>query len=329
MPGTVDVNAAVELAVVERSGFVESRHAGVAVVLDAEGAVIDQRGDASALVLPRSALKPLQAVACLSAGAWLEGERLAIATASHTGTDRHTAVVRDILDSARLTEQHLACPAAWPADGATRDALIRADGGPERIRMGCSGKHAAMLLACTVGGWGVEGYLAPTHPLQVHIRETVERLAGEKVAHTATDGCGAPVYAISLLGLARAGHRIGTASERSPFALHRNAAALVDAARRHPWAVQGPGHADTIAIERLGVFSKFGAEGVKLVVAPNGTTVALKMLDGGSRASSVVALRLLERAGALSPSDVAETLTHFDLAVSGGNIPVGSVRAVV
>ncbi|MEN2737942.1 asparaginase [Microbacterium sp. X-17] len=329
MPGTVSVSDAVELAVVERSGFVESRHAGIAVVLDPDGVVAAEHGNTAALVLPRSALKPLQALACVSAGAWLEGERLAVATGSHSGTDRHVAVVRDILDSARLTEQHLACPPAWPSDVASRDALVREHGEPARLRMACSGKHAAMLLACTVNGWDVEGYLAPDHPLQVHIRELVERLTGDRVAVTAVDGCGAPAPAVSLGGLARAAHRIGTSSERSPFALHRNAAALVDAVRQNAWAIAGPGRPDTVVVERLGVFSKQGAEGVALMVAPNGATVALKMLDGSSRATAVVALRLLERAGALAAGDVAETLTHLRLSVTGGDGSVGSVRAVV
>ncbi|MDT9126939.1 asparaginase, partial [Escherichia coli] len=81
------------------------------------------------------------------------------------------------------------------------------------------------------------GYLDPAHPLQAHIREVVERLAGEKIAHTSIDGCGAPVHAITLLGLARAIHRIGSASERSPFALHRVAGALVRAVRENPWTI--------------------------------------------------------------------------------------------
>ena len=329
MPQTVSLSDVVELAVVERSGFVESRHAGIAVVLDPEGVVVDQRGDAGALVLPRSSLKPLQALACISAGVWLEGERLALATASHSGTDRHVSVVRDILDTARLTERDLLCPPAWPGDSATRDAMIREHGEPARVRMNCSGKHATMLLACAVNGWDTGSYLSFDHPVQAHIREVVERLAGEKPSAVAIDGCGAPVYAVSLLALARAAHRIGTASERSPFALHRNAAALVEAARQNPWAIDGPGRPDTIAIERLGVFAKGGAEGVMIMVAPDGTTVALKMLDGGARASTAVALRLLERAGALSPSEVAETMTHLHLSVTGGTMTVGSVRPTV
>ena len=63
--------------------------------------------------------------------------------------------------------------------------------------------------------------------------------------------------------------------------------------------------------------------------APNGTTVALKMLDGSNRAAHAVALRLLERAGALEASAVADALSALSLEVLGGGQPVGVIRAVV
>lgn len=326
MPQTFAASDAVELAVVERSGFVESRHLGSAVVIGADGEVVEQLGDTAAPILPRSTLKPLQALACLAAGAPLEGERLGLATASHSGTDRHVAVVRDILDSAGLDERALACPPDWPGDTATRDAIVRAGGERERIRMNCSGKHAAMLLTCTVNGWDTAAYLDPTHPLQLHVREVTERLIGERASAVAVDGCGAPIFAMSLTGLARAIHRIGGASERSPFALHRQAAALVRAVRENPWTIDGPGRPDTIVIERLGVFAKGGAEGVMVMTAPNGATVALKVLDGSGRAATAVALRLLERTGALEASAVAEAMSALPLAVHGGGRDVGVIR---
>ncbi|MBO9626688.1 MAG: asparaginase [Microbacterium sp.] len=326
MPETLTVQDAVELAVVERSGFVESRHAGAAVVLSPDGEVIATHGNADALILPRSSLKPLQAVACITAGAPLEGEQLALATASHVGTDRHAAVVRDVLTEGGLTEDHLGCPPAWPSDSATRDEMVREHGAPTRIRMNCSGKHAAMLRACVATGWATDGYLDPTHPLQAHIRDVIERLTGEKVAHTAIDGCGAPVYAMTLTGLARSIHRIGSASDRSPFALHRVAGSLVRAVRENPWTIEGPGRPDTVAIEQLGVFTKGGAEGVMVMVAPNGTTTALKMLDGSARASTIVAATLLERAGALASADVATLAGALSLSVLGGGKDVGTIR---
>lgn len=327
MPQTFAAADAVELAVVERSGFVESRHAGIAVVLGADGTVTEKLGDPNALILPRSSLKPLQALACLSAGAPLvDGEQLGLSTASHAGTDRHAAVVREILGLAQLGEDALGCPAAWPGDTATRDELVRELGQPQRIRMNCSGKHATMLLTSVVNGWTTEDYLSPEHPVQLLIRETIERLIGEKVAATAIDGCGAPVYAMTLFGLARAIHRIGNSSTTSPFALHRSAGALVEAVRANPWTIDGPGRADTVAIESLGVFAKGGAEGVMVMVAPDGTTVALKMLDGSGRAATAVALRLLERHGALDSSAVTETMSRLPLAVTGGGQDVGAIR---
>lgn len=329
MPETFAVTDAAELAVVERSGFVESRHSGSAVVLDPDGALITSLGSPDAVVLPRSTMKPMQALASVTAGAALEGPHLAVATASHSGTDRHVALVTDILTRAGLGEDDLLCPPAWPSDAATRDEMTRELIGPQRVRMNCSGKHAAMLLACQANGWDTATYLDASHPLQIHTREVVERLTGTKVSATAIDGCGAPVHAMSLSALARAIHRIGASSERSPFALHRSAGALVRAVREHPWVIQGPGQPDSVVTERLGVFAKHGAEGVMTMVAPDGTTVAMKVLDGSNRVSAVTALTLLVRAGALQAADVARTLAELPLTVTGGGRDVGVIRPTV
>ncbi len=325
----MSVSSSVELAVVERSGFVESRHAGAAIVLDPEGVPLLTLGDTETAILPRSSLKPLQAVAYSSAGAALEGQRLALSSASHSGTDRHVGVIRSILDTAGLGESDLQCPPAWPADRATREQQMREQGQPSRIRMNCSGKHAAMLLTCVANGWDTATYLDPAHPLQLHIRDVIERLTGARIAATAIDGCGAPVHAMTLSALGRAIHRIGTSSERSPFALHRTGGMLVRAVRENPWAIDGPGGQDTIAMERLGVFAKGGAEGVQVMVAPNGATVALKVLDGGDRAKAAIALTLLARVGALPADQVNAAMAELPLTISGGGKVVGSIRPTV
>ena len=329
MPETFSVDQAVELAVVDRNGFIESRHAGAAVVLAPAGDVISAHGDTGALILPRSSMKPMQALGAITAGAVLAGEQLAMSTASHAGTDRHVAVVEAMLASAGLTADDLECPPSWPSDSATRDAMILRGEGRSRIRMTCSGKHAAMLLACRAGGWETRGYTDPSHPLQAHIRETVERFVGEKVSTTAIDGCGAPVYAMTLIGLARGLQRIGTASPRSPFALFRSAGELIAAVREHPWAIEGTGRPDTLAIEKLGVFAKFGAEGIMTMIAPDGTTVVTKTLDGGLRVGTIVAASLLHQAGAVTDAQYAALAVALPLDVLGGGQVVGHVRPTI
>ena len=75
-----------------------------------------------------------------------------------------------------------------------------------------------MLATCRLNGWPMDDYLDPGHPLQQLIRSTVAELAGEPVAATAVDGCGAPAFAISLTGLAMAFSRLATAAPGSPRA---------------------------------------------------------------------------------------------------------------
>jgi L-asparaginase II len=236
-------------------------------------------------------------------------------------------VVRGLLAQAQLTEDALQCPDDWPLDAAARDEAIRAGRQKQPLFMNCSGKHAAMLLACMVNGWPTESYLEVQHPLQQLIRDVVERLTGDKVVATGIDGCGAPVHAMTLVALARGIQRIATASEGSPFALYRNAAALKRAVLADGWAIDGPGRANTVVIDELGVFAKGGAEGVMVMSAPDGTTVTLKILDGSLRAASIVALSLLADAGSLERSAVDAIRPQLDLAVLGRGVPVGSIRA--
>lgn len=329
MTGTFSVSDAVELAVVERSGFIESRHAGSAVVLSPDGEVVRALGDVRSPIFPRSCLKPFQAVAVMTSGVTLRGEDAAIATASHSGTAAHIALVRGLLGRESIPASALGCPPASPSDQVARDELIRTGGPRERVYMNCSGKHAAMLLACVANEWPLDGYLDPEHPLQKRILDVVERFTGERPAASAVDGCGAPVHAISLTALARGIQKITTAAPSSPFALFREAAALTEAVRVHPWAVGGPGQPDTVAIERLGVFAKVGAEGVMVMTAPNGTTTVLKVLDGSSRASTIIALRLLADAGAVEDAAVDAVQTELDLWVMGGERRVGEIRASI
>jgi L-asparaginase II len=324
---TFSVADAVELAVVERSGFIESRHAGSAVVLTGEGEVLRSLGDVTTPIFPRSSMKPFQAVAVMSSGVTLRGEDAAIATASHSGTQKHADLARGLLKRAGVPASALRCPAAWPDDTATRDALVRLGAQKDPIYMNCSGKHSAMLAACAANGWSLDGYLDPEHPLQKRVLDVVERFTGERPAATGIDGCGAPVHALSLTALARGIARIATSRSNSPFAIYREAGHLAEAVRENGWVIAGPGQADSIVIDRLGLFVKGGAEGVMVASADDGTTVALKMLDGSLRAAMVVALRLLADAGAIAHSDVDAVIPELNLTVQGGGQPVGRIRA--
>ena len=326
MSETVSARQSVELAVIERSGFVESRHLGVAAVVTAEGAPLAELGDVEAPIFPRSTLKAFQAVAVLGLGAELDGERLAIAQASHGGAPRQLDAVRALLGRAGVPESALGCPPDRPGDRSAREAFERAGERPAPIYMNCSGKHAAMLAACRAQGWPLEGYLDPGHPLQLAVKDTIERLTSTRPVAIGVDGCGAPVLALPTLALARGVARLRTANPSSPFPLFRNASRVMRAALEHGWAIDGTGRPDQLVIDRLGVYAKTGAEGVLVMAAPDGTSLALKVLDGSSRAATLVGLRLLAAAGAIDAAAAADTARELDLAVLGGGRQVGAIR---
>lgn len=307
-----------ELAVVERSGFVESRHFGTLVGLAADGTVALAVGSPLATILPRSSTKPFQAAGCRAVGLVLAAAGTAVSAGSHTGEDRHVAEVRAILADADLSEEDLQCVPDWPEDEATRLRLIREGEGPSRVRANCSGKHAAMLAASVLNEWSTEDYLSPDHPVQKEIRARLEETAGP-VSHVAVDGCGAPLFSTTVHGLARAARALVLAPPGSPERV------VADAMRCAPDYVGGRDHENTQFMRLVpGTVCKGGAEGVLMAAAATGESVAMKIADGNPRATTVLALAVLGALGVDVSS--AEPLRQVRAQVLGGGTQVGEIR---
>ena len=325
-PATSTAAQAAELAVIERSGFIESRHIGSAVVLDPDGGVYAQAGAPEVPVLTRSCLKPLQAVAVMETGVALAGEAAVLATASHRSEEGHVKVVEEMLADAGLHETALKCPAVAPADPDYRYLTRAAGQQTSRLFYNCSGKHAAFLAACAHNGWDTATYLDPDNPVQQAVAAAVERYCGAPSDHVGVDGCGAPVHAMPLTRLARGIGQIA-AGVSEPARL------LTEAVVEHPWAIDGHGRPNAVAIERLGVLAKFGAEGVMVMGTRDGWAVAVKCLDGSNRITSMVALELLAHAGAVDAEAALPVISDLAPQITGGideyGAPavVGQVRA--
>ncbi|MFI6206279.1 asparaginase [Streptomyces sp. NPDC051041] len=302
-----------------RGGVVEGVHYGSVVVLGPDGDTRFRLGDVEAAFYPRSALKPVQAVAMVRAGLPLDGELLSLAAASHSGEERHLAGARRILELAGLTEDDLRNVPDLPFGPAVRDTWVRAGRPPSRLAQNCSGKHAAMLHTCRLNGWSLDDYLDPAHPLQQAVAEAVEDLTGQRVARVTVDGCGAPLFAVSLRGLARAAARIVTAAPGTPEAR------VADAMRAHAEMASGAGR-DVAALMRAvpGLLAKDGFEGVQVAALPDGRAVAVKIADGADRARIPVAAAALARAGV----DPAALAGFAGEPLLGGGRPVGAVRPV-
>src|ERR687886_2145679 len=96
---------------VRRRGVVEARHRVHAVAVR-DGEVVAAAGDPQLVCFMRSSSKPLQALPLARARDDLDDRDLAIASASHLGSEAQVAAVRALLAKASADEDELECGAA-------------------------------------------------------------------------------------------------------------------------------------------------------------------------------------------------------------------------
>lgn len=266
---------------------------------------------------PRSSSKPLQAIAMLRAGLLLPPNLLALAAASHSGEQFHREGTREILAGAGLGVEALHNIADYPLDDAAKVEWIAAGHGKEPVAMNCSGKHAAMLATCVTAGWDLATYLDPSHHLQVEIGRVQAEFSGAELDTPTVDGCGAPLFAMPLAGLAAAFGRIAGAASGPEKQ-------VADAYRACPEWASGT-HRDEAALHHAipGLVGKAGADAVYAVGLPDGRGVAIKISDGSPRGRAVLMATVLQVLGYES-----ETLTRqASEPVLGHGEPVGEIVA--
>ena len=301
------------LAEYVRDGVVESEHRGFLAALNADGSIFKSLGDVETKIFPRSTVKCAQASAMVRSGLDLEPRLLALAQSSHSGGQMHLDGAREILASVGLAESALQCALDRPLGDAERRTW--GEKPPTQIAMNCSGKHAAMLATCVKNGWPIESYLEASHPLQLAIKAELEELAGETISLTSTDGCGAPLFLLSLIGLARAVRAITISTDP----VHQS---VMSAARAFPEMVGGIGRHNTEMMQQVpGLFMKDGAEAVNVCSLADGRTFAFKVSDGSLRAFRTIVHACLKDFGIDTPLTLEK--------VMGGPRVIGTIRATI
>jgi len=296
-------SGAVPLVELWRGGLLESVHAGHAVIWG-PGGIEAAWGNPDAVIFPRSSCKMLQALPLMESGAadaaGLSERQLALACASHRGEPIHTMAVADWLDDLGLREQDLRCGAHYPFDRHATNDMIRADHKPCQLHNNCSGKHAGFLTLNRHLGAGSE-YIEIDHPVQVAIKAAFEEVVEETSPGYGIDGCSAPNFACTLGGLARAMAFFAAAREGAgtrPDAAARLTRAMI----AFPEMIAGTRGSCTLMMQaaegRAAI--KTGAEAVYVAILPDQKRgVALKVLDGGTRASEAAIAALMVRLGAI------------------------------
>lgn len=282
----------------------ENRHGGWLIV---QGTTSDPLyctpGASQIATFFRSSAKPFQAFPLVETGfaEALTEEELAVACASHTGSPRHLALVRAILEKAGLNEAALQCGPHWPLDKESVQTLQSTHAEPTALHNNCSGKHAAMLYTCIRAGWDPASYLQPQHPLQQRILEVLKTWSGIAQIPTAIDGCGAPVFYLPLQAMARLYAHLGSAPEFAP---------IRQAMSSHPETVGGMGRADTVIMQASQgqLLAKVGADGVICVShTEKAQGLALKMADGNNEIRNLTVVEMLIRLNWLTPEQATDS----------------------
>lgn len=305
-----------ELARTVRSGVVESRHDGVAIAVDSDGAIVRQWGDTFERVFYRSAIKPFQATVSQRNGAALIPEQMAMACASHGGHPVHVGLVAGMLAEVGLTADDLGCPPARPLSIEARLLLARRGAqAPKRIHHTCSGKHTAFLRACVARQWPTDSYLDPGHPLQSGVFELIGEATGESPEPVGTDGCGAPIASGTVRGLATAFARL------SQDPVYADAAVSM---ARYPALVADNLRSDGVLGAWWGGPVKSGAQGL-MAAGRHGIGIAVRSTTGSSSVAMVGLIEVMKRLDLLSDAAVAGLDDVATPAVLGGGRPVGAL----
>ena len=299
------------LAKVTRGDLVESLHLGHLIVLNADGSTYLSKGSPELPIYPRSAVKSLQAAAMLKAGLKVEADELAIICASHSGSHNHIDLVTKMLTARNISISQLKNAADKPLG--EKEKISWGEKPASQLAQNCSGKHAGMLITCQQNGWDMKSYLDLNHPLQVAIKNEIEELSGEEVSAVSVDGCGAPLFAISLIGLAKAISNL----VKSNNDLYQQ---IVLACTKYPELVAGDGRLTTRMMQAVpGLFMKEGAEGVQVCALSDGRVIALKIIDGSWRPVAPIIMEIFKRWGVEMPDESVK--------IYGGGSVTGEVIA--
>lgn len=311
-----------------RGPLVESIHFGALAVVDASGKLIASVGDAQLVANLRSSSKPFQALPLVEQGGAdhfeLTDREIAITCASHSGTDEHVLVLKNMHAKIGISETDLQCGVHPAGDEKTAKEMLMRGEQPTPYRHNCSGKHTGMLAQAVFARHPIDSYLSNSHPIQKNILQTFADMVDMKPEDVLVgiDGCSAPTFAVPLrnaaLGFARLADPSGLPEKRAR-ALQR----IQKAMTAYPDMVAGPGRFDTVLME-VGegkIVCKGGAEGYQAfgllpgALGPGspGLGVVYKVIDGDvtGRARPVIATAILRQLGALR-DDQLEKLKKFD-----------------
>lgn len=314
-PHMSQIPIAEPLVEVKRGSITESRHRGHVVAVEPDGTIVASLGFPPTVTFPRSSAKPFQALPLLVTGAadrfGFTDREVALACGSHNGEPIHTELAASMLRKIGLGPEALKCGAHEPYG--TEAALeLRSRGEqPNALHNNCSGKHAGMLAVAVHLDAPIENYDSPENPVQKAIADAMSKFSEVAVTDmvVGVDGCGAPIFGITMKAMALAYARLVSPPPSFDKATRDACERIVRAMSTYPELIGGTSERLDTELMRAApgrLISKVGAEGVYTAGIkpceewPKGLGLALKIEDGDDkRARPTVVIESLRQLGVL------------------------------
>ena len=305
---------------VNRNHAIESVHEIDITLCDADGQVILGMGAIENPIFPRSAMKPLQAIALMELLAE-EGDNhpaftmaeKALICASHNGEPFHAEAVKTLLGKYNISPSELICGAHWSLDQQSLIEQVRSLDVPDKTHNNCSGKHAGMLILAHLLTGSHAGYADIAHQAQQRILGVLEMMTGiDLMTHShGIDGCGAPVYSAPLGNWARA-FALFAGGGVLPEAREKACLDLRKAIAENPLYIAGHNRACSAINAAYGeaITAKVGAEGVYSAAFHElGLGLMLKTRDGNKRGAEVAIGAVIRAIGYEMPEPLSAYFT--------------------
>ena len=288
---------------ITRGDLVEKEHEVNMSVCDSTGKELYSYGDTRKLVMPRSAIKSVQALAYVNSGAVekynLNSEELALSCSSHNGEDIHAGIAEKWLSKMGLGVNDLECGTMDSISGKVNKEAWSSGKSFNQLHHNCSGKHCGMLALAKCSGNDSKNYIDYGHESQRAIVGIFSELTGKNIASNpyGIDGCGVPTIGIELSDIALMMARFVHPESLKPKT-GKSAKLLLKSIQENPYLIAGKGRFDTEFMASNGgkVITKIGADGVVTAAIPEKKIgIAMKVRDGFLPAAEFVLVNFLRK----------------------------------
>lgn len=317
-----------------RGNLADNIHPGYICVVDERSKVICCAGSPDQPVFYRSTAKPIQALDTIALGLdkkyGITAEESVLFASSHTAEPFHVDALLSIMAKTGLTQDMLVMLPSAPTNRFANEERIQKGLPLSKIYHNCAGMHMSQMLIQRQLGGEIRDYWKDESAASIRSIRTVSILSETNISEigTGTDGCGVPVYAVSMKNVAAAFKNLACIDTIGDDTLASAAARYVPLFHTYSRMIRGTGFLCTLINQDPNIIAKGGASGIyALGLKKQRLGISIKLADGTENTWPLIISEVFRQIGYHNP--VTEKILynlHSGIIYNDNNHPVGHCR---